>query len=219
MWSESLTNLRNYWLNKPRGQMYIRFAHEMNGNWYAWSVPGDQAANFKTAWRRYRNLQKSIFPQSKLVFGSNGDTCPDGWPVYNLEILWLGDDQVDVYSTDWYGDHYKAAVIDGDKLDGAGGPIGLYEHQQFAARHGVPIAISEWAVNHNGGTGDDPSYIQYVYDFCQQHGGTSARNLLYECYFNYDNGPTNVSYFPIMNPDGTTYGRNPNAVSRYQQLW
>lgn len=201
-----------------RGTMYIRFAHEMNGNWYAWSVPADQIDNFKAGWRRYRTIQKEVFPEAKLVFGTNGDTVAANGTMYNLHDMWPGDGQVDVYSTDWYGNHYEISGIGGAKLDSAGGPMDLYEHQKFAQQYGVPMGISEWGVNHNPGTGDDPNYIQYVYDFCHTHGRTGAGNLLYECYFNYDNGGI-PSDFPLMNPDCTTRSSNAQAAARYIELF
>jgi beta-mannanase len=45
--------IRNY-----RGTVRLRFAHEMNGNWYPWSeqVNGNATGSFVAAWRHVRNL-------------------------------------------------------------------------------------------------------------------------------------------------------------------
>lgn len=213
-WTAVLTNIKNYWTSKSRGTLYIRFAHEMNGNWFDWSVGDTQITDFKAAWARFYNLKQSIFPAARLVFGTNGDTVGH---AYDWRDIWPGDQYVDVYATDWYGGHYKLAITNGTAYDGNGGPIGLPEHRQFAHSHGKPIGISEWACDSLYGTGDDPAYIQYMHDFFSAYGGTGAGNLLYEAYFNLDAGYSNN--FQIFYPSGTGTTHNPNAAARYIQLF
>lgn len=96
-WTAILDNIKNRWTAKPRGTCYIRFAHEMNGSWFPWSVNAANINNFKAAWIRFRNLQTSIFPAAKMVFGTNGNTSGQS---YDWRLLWPGDQYVDVYSTD-----------------------------------------------------------------------------------------------------------------------
>ena len=213
-WSTFLNNLKTKWNRIPRGDICIRFAHEMNGNWYPWSVSAGDINNFKNAWIRFYNLKQSIFPAAKLVFGTNGTTVGQS---YDWRTLWPGDQYVDIYSVDWYGGHYKRAIVDGALTDGFGGPIGLLQHRQFALDHGKPIAISEWGVDHTYGTGDDPNYIQYIYNFCSTYGGTGAGNLIYENYFNLSAGYSNN--FQLFYPGQGNSTSNPNASARYVQLF
>ncbi len=213
-WTTFWNTLKAKWTRIPRGDVYVRFAHEMNGNWYPWSVNAASVASFKAAWIRFYNLKQSIFPQAKLVFGTNGNTVGQS---YDWRTLWPGDQYVDIYSTDWYGGHYKTAIVNGQAVDGYGGPVGLLQHRQFALDHGKPIAISEWGVDHTYGTGDDPNYIQYIHDFCTTYGGTGAGNLLYENYFNLSSGYSND--FQLFYPGQGDSGSNPTAAARYRQLF
>ena len=214
-WTNVLTNIKNRWTAKSRGTCYIRFAHEMNGNWFDWSVGSGDIGNFKAAWIRFRNLQQSIFPAARLVFGTNGNTSGQS---YDWRTLWPGDQYVDVYATDWYAGHYKISVVNGNNpYDGFGGPQGLYAHRQFADDHGKPFGISEWGVDHLYGTGDDPNYIQYVHDFGAAYGGTGAGNLLYEAYFNLSQGYSND--FQLFYPGQGDSSTNPDAALRYRQIF
>lgn len=217
LWSTALQNVRTKWLSKLRGTFYIRFAHELNAGWFPWQVPADQITNFITAWQRFRGIQLSVFPEAKLVFCTNGQTANF---AYDWRTLWPGDSYVDVYSTDWYAGNYKMSITTNKKLyDNYGGPIGLREHRQFAEDHGVPIAIPEWGVDHNAwGTGDDPNYIRYVYDFCAQYRGTGAGNLLYECYFNKTAGYES-SDFQLFYPGQGNSTTNPLSSAAYRSLW
>lgn len=214
-WTQFWNTLKTKWNRIPRqGDICVRFAHELNGNWYPWSVNAANVNNFKTAWIRFYNIKQSIFPQAKLVFGTNGNTVGQ---TYDWRTLWPGDQYVDIYSTDWYAGHYKNAIVNGQAYDGYGGPVGLIQHREFALAHGKPIVISEWGVDHTYGTGDDPNYIQYIYDFCSTHGGTGAGNLLYENYFNLSSGYSND--FQLYYPGQGDSSSNPNSAARYRQLF
>lgn len=205
MWIKALQNVRADWYRVNRGTLYIRFAHEMNGNWYPWSVPESQIENFKTAWRRFRAIQKSIFPEAKLVFNTNGDTSGQS---YDWRNLWPGDTEVDVYSTDFYQDHYQRAKS--ERTDRYGGPIDLELLRQFALQHGKPFAIPEWGGKAD--VGDDPAYISYMHDFAKKNGGTASGQLLYEAYFNVtSHGNNNFGIYP--------WTRIPNASARYRDLY
>ncbi len=214
-WTSFWNTLKTKWTRIPRsGNICVRFAHEMNGSWYPWSVSAGDVANFKTAWIRFYNLKQSIFPQAKLVFGTNGNTVNQS---YDWRTLWPGDAYVDIYSTDWYGGHYRTAITLGQSVDGYGGPVGLMQHRQFALDHGKPISISEWGVDHSYGNGDDVNYIQYIHDFGMTYGGTGAGNLLYENYFNQSEGYSND--FQLYYPGVGVSSTNPNSAARYKQLF
>ena len=70
----------------------------------------------------------------------------------------------DAYDRIW-GETYK------------GGPWGLRAWLQFARDKGRKIGFGEWGV---GRDGDNPQYIQDMYDFFKDAG----RDLAYEAYFN-----------------------------------
>ena len=127
---------------QQRGTLYIRFAHEMNGDWFPWAVRPADIGNFKAAWVRFFNLKRSIFPGAELVFGTNTNTSGSNMD-YDWRTISPGDQYVDVYSVDWYSDRCASNFT----VDGYGAPTGLLQHQQFAEQHGKPIGISEWGNN------------------------------------------------------------------------
>ncbi|MGS0685713.1 hypothetical protein ACVBEQ_11320 [Nakamurella sp. GG22] len=196
--------------NRADNTMYIRFAHEMNGNWYSHSVAAGDVANFRLAWIRFYNLKQAIFPQAKLVFGTNGDTSGQS---YDWRTLWPGDKYVDVYSTDWYSNHWKrSGNSTGIKADGYGAPVGLESHRKFAQDHGVPMGISEWGINWNE-TGDAPAYIQQMHDFFVAHAGSGPGNIRYENVFNNIQGNHQFDLFPVSG------SKSPKSAEKYSQLW
>lgn len=82
-------------------RIYIRLAHEMNGDWYPWSpgLYGNTAADYVAAWRHIH-----------AIFAARGATnvrwvwCPnsDGANNYLLPELYPGDDYVDWVGLDGY---------------------------------------------------------------------------------------------------------------------
>lgn len=204
-WRELLTNLEEKWTKKDRGTLFIRFAHEWNGDWSLWTVDAANLHQFVTAWRRFYDLKQSLMPEAKLVFNTNGDTTGQ---EYDWRDGWPGDSYVDVYSTDWYSNHY----LEGKKLDAYGGPVGLEQHRLFAEAHHKPFAISEWGVNFESG-GDQPRYVQFMHDFAQENGGNGPGQLLYDVYFNVIWTPNQFGIFPQSET------LVPESAAKYQQLY
>jgi hypothetical protein len=209
-WSQALAALRDGCDSHAR-TVYIRFAHEMNGNWYPWSVDGSNYQAFDQAWIRFRNLQKQIFPAGKLVFSVNRESV-------GADMDWRrffpGAQYVDVMGVDYYNQYPYAATLGQfesalNDTDGYGAPKGLEKHLAFAASVGLPLAVSEWSGNADNG--DGPGYIQGMHDFFARHGGTGAGRLLYECQFN-------------VNSDGGRWllfggTRMPTSADLYRQLF
>ena len=193
------------------GTTYVRFAHELNGDWFDWKVrPGDVDA-FHTAWRLYRGILAQEFPAAKLVFSpSNGSH--NGVPV---EQLWPGDDVVDVVGVDFYDgwpDITSQADWDANlnTMQGAD-PYGVGSWQSFAARHGKPLSFPEWGLR----AGDHPAFVQGMHDFLAAHaaqpGSTDvAGKVVYDVYFDIANGGDGA--FMI------TSGANPRAAALYRSL-
>jgi hypothetical protein len=188
-WLKSIQTVETKWKNKSRGTLYVRFAHEMNGNWMPWSVNVNQIEQFKQSWIRYANIVRAEFPEAKLVFNPNGDTSGQ---AYDWRKLWPGDQYVDVSTTDWYSNHWKAYKP--DAVDQYGGPTGLAKHLEFAQQHGKPFAVPEWGNNLDAG--DQPDYIAYMNTFFKNNAGTGAGQVLYEGYFNVIWNPNKFGLFP-----------------------
>ncbi len=84
-------------------RVYIRFAHEMNGNWYPWSIGlnGNTGAHYQEAWRRTRAifLAKGLDQRSvQWVWAVNNVDSPNA----RAEDAYPGDAQVDWVAIDGY---------------------------------------------------------------------------------------------------------------------
>lgn len=210
-WRRSLTNLRDLRKDKA-GATYIRFAHEMNGNWYPWSVNKDNHEAFVEAWRRFRGLQQQIFPKSRLVFAVNRESVGTGM---DWRDFFPGAEYVDVLAVDYYNQGPAVDSAEGwrdslDDTDQWGAPKGLQAHLDFARSVGLPLAVPEWSGV--ASEGDSPAFIRGMYEFFDANGGQGAGQLLYEIQFNQSGGNNNWVLFD-------RFTRMPKSAALYRTLW
>ena len=209
-WRESLTKMHDLWGSRP-GTLYIRFAHEMNGNWYPWKVTADDADAFVTSWKRFRELQQEIFPASKLVFCVNRESVGTG---VDWRETFPGSQYVDVMGVDYYNQYpYVGSAEDWEKSLTAttegGAPKGLQAHLDFARSVGLPLVVPEWSGNsHNG---DSTAFMQGMHDFFAANAGSGPGQLMYEIVFNIDKDEKAWLLYP-----GTEM---PQSADAYKQLW
>jgi hypothetical protein len=210
-WRQAMANVRAKWGQKK--VMYIRPAHEMNGNWYPWSVTPANVNDFKRAWVRYYNIIQQELVQkgynAKVVINFNKD------PVSSVptEQMWPGDQYVDVVGVDFYDmwpSYPNQAAWDADFMATENGPRGLGTWQQFARSHGKPLSFPEWGAN-PGSLSDNPFYIQKMHQFFTANAGTGPGQVLYEIYFNTN---ANGVYKGAIYPSTLV----PNAAAMYRSL-
>ncbi|MEH3079203.1 MAG: glycosyl hydrolase [Quadrisphaera sp.] len=208
-WRQSLTKMKTLWGNKP-GTVYIRFAHEMNGNWYDWSVNKGNKDAFVASWKRYRALQQEIFPKSKLVFSVNRESVNSG---FNWTESFPGKQYVDVMGVDYYNQYPTANSLQdfngalGAK-DGYGAPKGLQAHSDFAKSVGLPLSVNEWSgISDNA---DSPGFIQGMYEFFSKNAGSGPGQILYDVQFNCDMGGGKFMLYQ---------GKMPKSAEMYQKLF
>ena len=183
-WRRSLEKIESLWNERDRGQLYLRFAHEMNGSWYPWKVTAGQEADFQAAWERYRALQVDLLPDAKLVFSVNRESVDTGT---DWREFFPGEEQVDVFAVDYYNQHphVETAAQWKDTLrekDQWGAPKGLLAHQAFAREKGLPFALSEWG--NNAEYGESPLFMRQMRAFFEENAGDGPGEVLYEVYFN-----------------------------------
>ncbi len=202
-WTTMLTNIKKYW-GARTGTLHLRFAHEFNGSWTPWTVTGATAADFVTAWKRFRALQRQLLPQHKLVFSPNDGTSTS----QNLDWrkAFPGAAYVDEMGVDTYNQYPFvttaagfAAKIAG--VDAFGAPVGIEKHRQFAASVGLPLAISEWSSNSS--MGDSASFVHEFFAWVKTHAGTGAGQVPYEVMFNVNNYNNGVfAFYPATAQPG-----------------
>ena len=221
-WTQQWQTLKTSWGSRDPGGMFVRFAHEFNGNWYTWKVTPTDVTNFKAAWVRWANLGRQHFPGAKLVWSPNVGSSY----AYDIRTLWPGDQYVDVVGPDIYNFWPWANTT--AELDAAwngtqnGGPRGYETFRLFALERGKPMALPEWGndgepAGDASGGGDSVSYIERMHAWLSQHGSTSGApgTILYEVYFNVT-GYTNsrFSLYPVNAEAGNT-----QAAAKYAELW
>lgn len=221
-WTAILSNLRDSWSPRDPGDLFIRPFHEFNGTWFQdWSVgPGD-VANFKTAWTRFRSIQRQILPTAHLVWSPTAQTMQD----YDVRDTWPGGDAVDVIGVDWYNFWPHATTADElaakfNQTDRYGAPVGLEKWRQFAAQVDRPLAVPEWAnsaVDADGSGGSDaPEFIAAIHSWFAQHAGNGGGQLLYEIYFNVSDPGFKQRWYLF---DGASNPSQPRSAALYQSLF
>ncbi len=92
----------------------IRFAHEMNGNWYPWAeqVNGNNNGDYVRAWRHVHDIFRAAGANNVIWIWSPNVTFPGADPI---SPLYPGDEYVD-----WVG------------LSGYYGTAGMQDYQSFA---------------------------------------------------------------------------------------
>jgi hypothetical protein len=121
--------------------VFLRWAWEMNGNWFRWDGPhnGNNPAGFVKAWRHLHDIfvaRKAL--NVAWVWGPNAESAP-GEPWNDMSKYYPGDDYVDWVAVSGYS-------------SGRGGPETLF--QNIVDRYGArkPIMIGETGIQEKGGT-------------------------------------------------------------------
>nr|MDT0665881.1 glycosyl hydrolase [Micromonospora sp. DSM 115978] len=180
-----------------RGDAYVRLGWEFNGDWFYWYVRDAEA--WKQCFRNAVTAMRSTAPDVKIDWNMthHRDRIPNGtagvWETYP------GDEFVDVVSIDAY-DSYPASLTPEIWDRQCHADSGLCTVIEFAREHGKPFAVPEWGlVRSEGGGGDNPFYIQKMYETFVKN----ADILAYEAYYN-NAEPDNVRsslVAPVLNPD------------------
>ncbi|OFI38789.1 hypothetical protein BIU82_17505 [Arthrobacter sp. SW1] len=100
-WGEGL---RDWFKTLPQQDrpFLLRFAHEMNGNWYPWgeTVNGNQPGQFAAAWRHVHRVLGKAAGDTPLEWVWSPNEEYDGGQ--QLKALYPGNDVVDVAAVDGY---------------------------------------------------------------------------------------------------------------------
>jgi hypothetical protein len=220
-WTTALQHLATNRAGK--GTTYIRFAHEMNGDWTQWSVKtAAEATSFKAAITQFSNLRYQFFPAGKIVMCPNDGTT--GGQVSPKTYFPDKDSQnrnvVDVFCADYYNQYPHITDYNQIRAHFLDSGDGIEMWRQFAESKGVPFALGEWGncgivadcAGNDDGLGEAPNFMNAVNDWAREHAGNTASpvagQLLYEVHFN-------------LWPRFAIYGaeaHQPATATRYQSL-
>lgn len=224
-WTQTFRTARSWWQSRrdpSKVTVFMSFAHELNGNWYPWSVNSGNYQQFITGWKRLRVIHLREFPESLLTFNANAQSIGANMDWRRMVPGYAEGkvkDFVDCGAVDYYNytstlDSASAWQTHINRVDQWGGPWGLEKHRQFWESCGLPLTIPEWS-NHKGDAGDKPLFAQYMADYMRQWAGTGPGRICADALFNLSSGYTDGAY-AVM---GDTVG-SPNFAARYQaQNW
>ncbi|MBX6389009.1 MAG: glycosidase [Frankia sp.] len=200
-WQEFGRNLVRY----GRGDAYVRLAWEFNGPWFDFDPVNIDT--WKACYRRAVTALRSTAPDVRIewTMTMHRDKLPNGRNVWDA---YPGDEYVDVIGIDYY-DMYPPAPTQKiwDRLCKA--PSGLCTVVDEARKRGKQFSVPEWGVvSGDGGGGDNPFFIQKMYEVFR----ANADILAYEAYYN--NAEPNNVQSSLVNPV-----INPKSAERYLELF
>jgi len=207
----------------------VRLGHEFNGNWYPWAVTSDaQALNYAAYWKQVVTAVHAVPGASGIKFCWCGAATV--WTSYNIADAYPGNAYVDYVAADIYDRCYdtdtypypngdsQADILQRQKNAWADNVAtlnnGLQAWDNIANTNSKPFAIPEWGTwntSSNGG-GDDPYYIQQMYNYIQN----PANNVAWHMYFDVwaSDGNHQLSTAPSEGP--TAF---PNSAALFTQLF
>ncbi len=198
-----------------RGDSIVRVGWESNLQSQRWHATAASAGQWKTAFRRIVTTMRAEAPGLRFEFGVNcGSNLPGSADrLAPLTKVYPGDDVVDIIgcdSYDWWSTHAGNDAQWAKAIAPAGGP-GVADVVTFARAHGKGAGFGEWGLakphNGNGAGGDNPYFINAMYDFFSANRDVVA----FECYFDEPSDYLRSSLWG--------QGQNPKAAKVYAARW
>ena len=186
----------------------VRFAHEMNGDWFPWSLnkfKDNTPDRFKAAWRHIVTEFRQVGARNVKFLWS-----PYLWGKGKYEVFYPGNDYVDyvgVTSLNWGGARWKSLPGLLER------PMGALRKITRTSRNplGKPVLLPEVGSNHD--TGDKAAWITSGYRSAYRK-WPAIRAMVY---FDYNTAAITDPYKPhpdwrlVMPPDGS-------ALRAYQSV-
>lgn len=149
------------------GNAEIRLGWEANGSWYPWTAVGRSASDWKACFTNAARALKLGSPELRITWhmakrGQVNVTTiwPDQAPITNVGVSHYDDSQA----------RFGTESVNGSTW-------GLRAWLSFARSKGKKLEMAEWGV---GRSGDNPAYIESMYEFFRSAGD----GLAHESYFN-----------------------------------
>ncbi len=189
-------------INAGFANAIIRLGHEGDFIGYPHSFQGGNHAEYIAAFRHVHNVLLSVSGADFLFdYNSNGRFLDYG------ALGYPGDAYVDIIGLDFY-----------DKAPWHHQETKLQAHLDFAISHGKPVSYPEFGLADPAGCqqsnpdfcgqGDNPTFIQNVYDWLDSLPDSGPGSLVYANYFN-GNSTANTH----------NLDRYPNSKAKFKQLF
>jgi hypothetical protein len=189
------------------GRTIVRLNWEANGNWYpwAWYTGASQFVN------TYKNVVNCIrLNTTKMIFNLNMNRANvNGGITWNTQVYDPLIEHFDIIGLDWYDDFPAQNTTSSFNSAKAANP-GPTSVASYCRTKGKMMWLDEWGLSHRPDGphgGDDPFFIDAVYDWGVENADVLAGETWYE-----DDG-TNGQNGTIMT------GNNPNAAVTYKDLF
>jgi hypothetical protein len=164
------------------------------------------AEQFAACWRDVVTTVKKLAPGLVWDWNVNRGST-EQMPGNNVLEAYPGNNYVNIIGIDSYDD-WPPATSEGGWQQQLNGSYGMDYWLKFAKSHGKMFSVPEWGLSptasspgHSGG--DDPNYVEHMYDFFR----TNSSELAFEAYFN-DSGNS------LYDPD-----QDQNSSAEYAKLW
>jgi len=202
------------------GNAIIRLGWEFDNPSSRWHAGADPE-KFKQAWRVIHDIFTSVSPG--FTFDYNFVRVAASNEI--VAAAYPGDAYVDIIGVDAYDSGYQGegGVPAGARFGWSNPDLVWSKNQlpklkvaeQFAKAHGKPMSVPEWALS-TGGTskagkagGDNPNYIQEMYDWMRHLDSPDGPGLVYATYFQSSGSPDGVHSIEAF----------PQSAALFQQLF
>jgi len=170
----------NFLTTGDNRRVYLRLAHEMNGNWYPWSAAtgGNSPVNYKAMWQRVVTIFDELGLDATHV---QWVWCVNHEDVggFKAEDYYPGDDFVDWIAIDGYNwgrsETWSSWKSPSECYDA------MLTRMRALPQIGKPLALTEFASTTSGGSVALKS--QWIKDVFQY---TADRDIRMVCWFNED---------------------------------
>ena len=200
-------------LDNGRGNSIVRIGWEANGAWFPWNATSDTAEDYRAAFRQVVSVMKQQAPDLVFDFDIGCGVQLRGQKdrLAALELLYPGDDVVDLIGCDTYDWHHTKSV-DEESWAATQRPKdspGIADVADFARARNKGLTFPEWGLASpaEGGQGDNPYFIAKMRGFFE----ANADILVLESYFS---EPTTSLANSIWEPD-----QNPRSSQEYARRW
>ena len=235
-YNDYFTTMGQNLVDRGMGNAIIRLGWEFNLQTAPsphpnWTINGtgangvDNALNYA---QYFRNIVDSMREVPGQAFTFDWNTV-NGYNVSkNPETAYPGDDYVDYITQDVYDRNFDANYkspnsrwlnilgqhrnSDGSAGAGQGRRWGLRWAQEFAVSRGKQFAIPEWGVWYDPAEpqagGDNPDFIQYMYDWMSELPDGGPGSLAFHIYFNFGANKLNRGDLALE-----------NSLAKFQKLF